>query len=463
MDNDELIRRYFLSRLLWWKHDLEALDAEAVASLMQALEATKKDIRKRLMAEAGELADVSEWTRERLLAVDHWADEVLAGATAAITETITAASVTAATASLATCNAMLSFEGKAAAIQTVGLTPEQLKSWFQDTPLDGGVALRGWVDKAFSNGIKSELLSSLQQSGVEGKGTAEAVRRLMDKAVAVGANITQCDAITLARTYIQTANVGAQQAVYQKNKKIITKVEWCATLDNKVCARCAVLDGKIWDIDAARPAIPSHPRCRCLLLPRARSWRDFGVDIPELDKVARPWVIREPGEIGKGGKKILNAGTTKENFGGWWATLPREQQVQSIGPVRTDLIREGKLKWGDLVEKGSGRLRTLDELGYTLGGKGFYEEAKGGGLHGGFYAKHSLGTNRELEKGIKSIEKQIAFHLQCISSPESKVHDLSERNEFYQKGILIKWERDIARQSAQIHILQGILAERGKK
>lgn len=360
---EEKVRLYFLARLLWWKHDLEALDAEAVSQLMQVLEETRRDIRKRLLAEAGELAQVSEWTRERLEAVDQWASEVLSMASTTITEAITVASATAATASLSTYNAMLSFEGKSAAIQTVGMTPEQLKSWFQDTPLEGGVALRGWVEKAFSNGIKGELLSSLQQSGVEGKGTAEAVRRLMDKAVAVGANITQREAVTLARTYIQTANVGAMNAVYAKNKRIITKVEWCAVLDNRVCKFCAVLDGKMWDIDEQHPPIPRHPLCRCLLLPRARSWRDFGIDIPELDAVARPWTIREPGPIGAGGKKILHAGTTKENFGGWWATLPREQQVQSIGPVRTDLIREGKLKWGDLVDDKTGKFYTLDELG----------------------------------------------------------------------------------------------------
>lgn len=99
-----------------------------------------------------------------------------------------------------------------------------------------------------------------------------------------------------------------------------------------------------------------------------KSWRELGIDRDELEEVARTWVIREPGNVDAGGRKILYAGTTKENFSGWWETLPVEQQVQSIGPIRTRLINSGKLTWKDLVNKSTGRYYTLEELGFTQQG-----------------------------------------------------------------------------------------------
>lgn len=52
MTPDELTARYLLSRSLWWRHDLEQLDAEAVAAVIAALETAQKDIAARLAAEA---------------------------------------------------------------------------------------------------------------------------------------------------------------------------------------------------------------------------------------------------------------------------------------------------------------------------------------------------------------------------------------------------------------------------
>lgn len=110
--------------------------------------------------------------------------------------------------------------------------------------------------------------------------------------------------------------------------------------------------------------------CRCLWLPWVKSWRDLGIDADDLEKAARPWLIREPGAINEGGnRKVLNYGKTTEYFGGWWETLDFKTQAQIIGPVRTRLIRNGELRWEDLVNKNSGRYYTLAELGFSESGK----------------------------------------------------------------------------------------------
>lgn len=116
--------------------------------------------------------------------------------------------------------------------------------------------------------------------------------------------------------------------------------------------------------------MPRHPRCRCLWLPWVKSWHDLGIDADDLEKAARPWLIREKGNIDEGGnRKVLNFGTTKEDFAGWWKTLNYKDQIQSIGPVRTRLINNGLLTWKDLVNKNTGHYYTLEELGFSESGK----------------------------------------------------------------------------------------------
>ena len=77
MTNDELLSRYLLSRQLWWQHTLAQLDAQAVADVIKTLEAVQRDLRKRLSHDAEGLAQVTDWTRERMQQVEAWTDEVL--------------------------------------------------------------------------------------------------------------------------------------------------------------------------------------------------------------------------------------------------------------------------------------------------------------------------------------------------------------------------------------------------
>ena len=50
MTEQDMFDRYLLARILWWRHDLEQLDAEAVASVLSTLDAAQKDIANRLDA-----------------------------------------------------------------------------------------------------------------------------------------------------------------------------------------------------------------------------------------------------------------------------------------------------------------------------------------------------------------------------------------------------------------------------
>lgn len=260
MTNDELLARYLLSRQLWWQHTLAQLDAQAVADVIKTLEAVKRDIRKRLADDAEGLAQVTDWTRERMQQVEAWTDEVLASARGTLLTSISEATITAATVSLAAHNAILSLDGAATGVQTVGLTREQIVAWFDDTTLGAG-GLQKWVDTALDNGVKSSILQALRQAGVEGEGTAEAMRRVMSAALDAGFSITQREAVTVTRTFIQTANVRAQEATYKANERLLRGYKRVETLDNRCCIQCALSDGAEYAVDEPRPRLPSHPNC----------------------------------------------------------------------------------------------------------------------------------------------------------------------------------------------------------
>lgn len=49
---------------------------------------------------------------------------------------------------------------------------------------------------------------------------------------------------------------------------IRVQAEWVTAGDDRVCERCASMEGKIFTLDEIEPLIPFHPRCRCLALPQ---------------------------------------------------------------------------------------------------------------------------------------------------------------------------------------------------
>ena len=45
------------------------------------------------------------------------------------------------------------------------------------------------------------------------------------------------------------------------------KAEWTTAGDDKVCTKCAALEGKVFTLDQIEGMIPLHPECRCIALP----------------------------------------------------------------------------------------------------------------------------------------------------------------------------------------------------
>lgn len=84
-----------------------------------------------------------------------------------------------------------------------------------------------------------------------------------------------------ARNLARTLSCGianqAKEAFYEENDDVVIAVEWLSTLDGRTCPVCAGLDRKRWKPDKLHPVPPSHPSCRCVLIP-VTDLTDLGAD-----------------------------------------------------------------------------------------------------------------------------------------------------------------------------------------
>lgn len=367
MNPDDSLSLYMLARLIRWRDRLDAMDAEAERLFETALKKARAEVLGRLDAEMAGLAVIPPWTRERLEAVGRYLDEALAVTGKDVTALIASASTLAAGESLAECNDMLSLGGRALHVHLVDMAPEQLQAWFSLTPL-GGRALSGWVEGAFAVGVRSALLTSLQAGGLQGKGTAGLVRDALAAAWEQGAAITRREAISVARTYTQTANVNAMTTVYEANDDIVEGWQWCATLEpgykqtgRGTCLRCAALDGQVFKLRQGPPC-PLHARCRCFRLPRLRTWRALGMDFEEMESAIRPYTVRPDENIDEGGRRsILEVGFHQGSYGTWLAGQSEAMKRSIMGPERFALYASGRVRFEDFVDA-SGRLIPLEGL-----------------------------------------------------------------------------------------------------
>lgn len=121
----------------------------------------------------------------------------------------------------------------------------------------------------------------LAQGIIDGDGPALIAKKLVAAINGTGiGDLAMTDAIgrfipalrraeLLARTEIIRAHHLATIQEYRNwgLEGIIVKGEWQTAGDDRVCEKCAALQGKIFTLDEIEGMIPYHPLCRCIALP----------------------------------------------------------------------------------------------------------------------------------------------------------------------------------------------------
>jgi len=122
-------------------------------------------------------------------------------------------------------------------------------------------SLKGFEGDAV-NRLKLILLDGL----AHGERSTEIVPRMLEEF----GFLTERRAEVIARTEIIRAHAeGALDlySSYSESLKVRVIVEFSATEDNRVCPKCASLEGLTFTLQDARGLIPVHPNCRCTFIP----------------------------------------------------------------------------------------------------------------------------------------------------------------------------------------------------
>jgi SPP1 gp7 family putative phage head morphogenesis protein len=135
--------------------------------------------------------------------------------------------------------------------------------------------------KGITSAMDTIISRILTQGMIDGDGPALLARKLVEAINGTGVGdlatkdvlgrtiSAQQRATLLARTEIIRAHHLATIQEYRNwgLEGIIVKGEWKTAGDDRVCDRCAALEGKIFTLDEIEPMIPFHPLCRCIALP----------------------------------------------------------------------------------------------------------------------------------------------------------------------------------------------------
>lgn len=113
--------------------------------------------------------------------------------------------------------------------------------------------------------MKSQMNRILAQGMVDGSGVREVAREMFSSID----GITRRRAQLIARTEIIHAHAEGQLDSFQELgvEELGVLAEWATAMDERVCPRCASLEGKHFTIKEARGKIPAHPNCRCTFIP----------------------------------------------------------------------------------------------------------------------------------------------------------------------------------------------------
>ena len=360
MTPKEQFEKWQIARHIIWRYELDKLETSTLRNALGAIEGVAREI---INADPGRL---TRWGRLRNEEVMQEIRRLTYGIREEITRELSDAIGIAGSEASTFHSETLSIRKKATGVNHVAISPAQFKSMFKTTPL-GGRTLGGWVKRNFEETVIQSMQTKLNTGLLQGKSYKKLINSIMGDVH----DFNRRDAMNITRSYVQSANVIAQQAVMEENKDIVKGWKWSAVLEmgnpqtgNGTCLACASLDGRVFK-HGEGPPIPLHVNCRCVPIAELTSYRELGVPVDELEEVARPWTIRPDVPIGEGGRNILDFGQHKGNYATWFETRGDVFKKTVLGPRRYEMYKAGELNLDDVVNPNTGKIYRLDELQKT--------------------------------------------------------------------------------------------------
>lgn len=129
--------------------------------------------------------------------------------------------------------------------------------------------------------------------------------------------------VTIARTEMLRAYRMAARDEYMQNDDVLDGWIWHAHISPTTCAACWAMHGTV---HPTSEILDGHPRCRCAMIPRTKTWRELGVPRPPNE--SRPRITRGTAEFDR---------------------LSPATQRRILGPAKLAAYQDGRIVLEDLV------------------------------------------------------------------------------------------------------------------
>lgn len=160
--------------------------------------------------------------------------------------------------------------------------------------------------------LPADTVDAIRQTLNRGLAEGHGIDR-MRRAVTRDMQLTRTRAETILRTESLRVYREVHRQTYEANADTLEGWVWHANLDGATCLACWVMNGTLHPVGST---LDGHPRCRCVMVPRTKSWADLGVDLPDR----RPKLVE--------GARILEA-------------QPSDVQCAVMGPAKFQAFRDG--------------------------------------------------------------------------------------------------------------------------
>lgn len=157
-----------------------------------------------------------------------------------------------------------------------------------------------------------------------------------------GLALAHSRAVTIMRTETLRVYRETSRQTYAANDALLEGWTWHANLDARTCVACALMDGTLHSNDET---LDGHPRCRCAMVPRTKSWEDLGVhgleDTRPPVRSGKEWLQAQPPRVQeammgkakfrawKGGQITLDDMVARHQSDDW-GTMRAERSLKAI-------------------------------------------------------------------------------------------------------------------------------------
>jgi hypothetical protein len=230
-----------------------------------------------------------------------------------------------------------------------------LKSLLSRVLIEGARSATWW--RRQSNDMKLRFASAVRSGLMANETNQQIVNRVVGTPGTPGVmKVSKAQARTLIHASIQAVANDARLETFKNMPDVVKGVRQLSTLDSRTTPICIAYSGQEWDLSGkpmGRTRLPfnggppRHWNCRSVLVPITKTFRELGINMPEVGRIAPRYASAD--------------GPTDLTMRGWLKTRTRQQLDEQLGRGRAALFRRGEITLQDLVDM-KGRPLTLKQL-----------------------------------------------------------------------------------------------------